>query len=299
MMYLPHLINAMRKLQLDAIMTNTVKAHFIGSIAAKYLKIPTNNYIHDVLDGLSLHAIRLVSRLTAQSRIVCSKLVADSLQLDNTHVLYSPIHIESMLVQRSRIEARSALGIPVDDLLVVGLVGRISPWKGQDRFIRIAKEALKVIDAHFVVIGGPVIGCDPQYLEDLKTEVQLSGYAHRIHFVSWQSDMANVYAAIDISCNCSTKEPFGRTTVEAQLNAVPVICFEDAGVCEIFENGREGFQIKSYDERAYSQAITTYVNDSSRRLAAGSAAQINAKRYDVSHLSSIFNGVVNALGQLK
>jgi glycosyltransferase involved in cell wall biosynthesis len=100
--------------------------------------------------------------------------------------------------------------------------------------------------------------------------------------------MQVVYAAIDLACNCSEREPFGRTTLEAMASGVPVVCFDDAGVCEIFEQNRGGVRVPAGDEGAFATAIAGYLGASVEREMAGEDARRSAKKTDVAHAYQYF-----------
>ncbi len=118
----------------DLVITNSMKAHVLGSIAAKLAGLRCINYIHDLVDGRALDLLRLVSRLCAVERLTCSNLVKSHIRLRNTTVVYATIDVAAFAELPNRHEARRALGLPDSDIPIVGLVGRIARWKGQDRF---------------------------------------------------------------------------------------------------------------------------------------------------------------------
>jgi len=254
------LTDALRHAAPDMVLTNSMKAHIIGSLAAKAAGLPCVNYIHDLVTGPALALLQIVSRACAVERMTCSREVAANLGIGRTTPVYSAIDTAAFTDLPDRQNARTELGLPNDRLPVVALVGRIARWKGQDRFIRIATEVLRDTDAHFAIIGSPLFGCDPEFLPELELAVSMIGRSNRIHFVSWQEDMRKVYAAIDLVCNCSTREPFSRTSLEALVNGIPLICFDDAGVCEILNQQHCGTAVPAGDEMAFVDAVRAYLS---------------------------------------
>ena len=279
---------ALRANNIDVVVTNSVKAHFIGMIAARIQRLPCVLYLHDVLHGKALMLLKTLARICTATRVACSQLAADSLALDRTSVLYSPVDVERFAQLPDKSASRRTLGIPDDGKPVIGLVGRIARWKGQDRFIRIAAKVLAKHDAHFVIIGAPIFGCDNAYPVELTTLAADLGIAPSLYFAPWQSNLQQVYAALDVACNCSDEEPFGRTTVEAMASSVPVICFEDAGVCETYTNGASGYQVRLHDEQAYADRIGELIEQPSKRLTFGLQAREEALKLKPVNLAPIF-----------
>lgn len=292
------LADAFRSEHVDVVLTNSMKAHVVGSLAAKAAGRPCINYMHDMLSGSARLIIREISRYCGVERLACSHVVDKTLGLARTTVMHPPIDLAKYRDLPSKEQARAALGLPNDTLPVVALIGRIMRWKGQDRFIRIAARVLRETDAHFAIVGGAIFGGDADYPQELHDLVDRQGLAGRVHFVPWQEDMRTVYAAIDIACNCSVREPFGLTTVEALACEVPVICFDDAGVCEVFEQGRGGVKVPAGDESAFAAALLAYLRDPAGMTAARAHAREAAERLDVDRLCGLFIDVVSRVGAL-
>jgi glycosyltransferase involved in cell wall biosynthesis len=272
----------------DVVLTNSMKAHVVGSLAARFAGLRCVNYIHDIVEGRALSLLRLTSRWCADERLTCSNFVKKNIRLPRSTVVYAAIDVNAFAELPGRDEARRALGLPEGDAVVVGLVGRIARWKGQDRFLRIAAEVLRSEKAHFCIVGSPLFGCDADYVAQLHADARRLGIDSRVTFVPWQEDMQTVYAALDIACNCSEREPFGRTSLEALASGVPIVCFDDAGVCEIFTEGAGGMQVPARDETAFAAAVVSYVSQPQRLAAARVLARASARAVDVSRAYGVF-----------
>jgi glycosyltransferase involved in cell wall biosynthesis len=290
------LSRALKAGHIEGVLTNSVKAHFVGLPAARMNGLPCVVYLHDVLRGSVGSTLRLLAGMCGDSALACSQLAADTLGRKNSTIVYSPIDCEQFLHLPERVEARRRIGIPEDGLPVVGLVGRIAPWKGQDRFLRIAARTLRRQKAHFAIIGSAIFGCDPAYPGELRALAERLGIAGLVHFIPWQTDLPSTYAALDVSCNCSEAEPFGRTTVEAMAASLPVICFADAGVCEVYTDQRSGYQIAPYNEEAFADGLSRLLADASLRARLGAEARAEANQIQASSLAPRFvNAIATAM----
>jgi glycosyltransferase involved in cell wall biosynthesis len=290
------LAKALRAANLDLVLTNSMKAHIVGSLAAKLVGLPCVNYVHDFVTGPALTLLRVVSRLCSAERLTCSNAVSANLGIAPSTVVYAPIETAAYTNLPERRAARAALGLPNDGLAVAALVGRVARWKGQHRFIQIAIDVLRDTDAHFAIVGSPIFGCDSQYVPELVAAVAAAGLQQRIHFVPWQTDMRTVYAAIDLACNCSTREPFGRTSLEALASGIPVVTFDDAGVCEIFADQQGGTQVPAGDDAAFARTVRDYLRNHERRTSAKGAARSAAQRCDIDNMYRTFVEVILRAG---
>jgi glycosyltransferase involved in cell wall biosynthesis len=292
------LTRELTRLRPDVVLTNSMKAHIVGSLAARLAGLRCINYIHDMVEGRALTLLRLMSRWCAVERLTCSKLVKTNVCLPRTTVVYAAIDVDAFAELPDRAEARRALGLPEGDITVVGLVGRIARWKGQDKFLRIAADILDWQNAHFCIIGSPLFGCDEDYVEQLHADAKHLGLGSRLTFVPWQENMQNVYAALDVACNCSEREPFGRTSLEALASGVPIVCFDDAGVCEIFAQGNGGMQVPAGNEAAFASTVGAYLAQPRQLAAARVRARATARAMDVSRAYAVFaNAIERVTGQ--
>jgi glycosyltransferase involved in cell wall biosynthesis len=287
---------ALRSALLDVVLTNSMKAHIVGSLAAKFANIPCVNYVHDIVDGSALALLRLISGTCSDERLACSQAAKRQLNLPRTSVVYAAIEVERFEQLPDRFDAREALDIPNDGAAVIGLVGRVARWKGQDQFIRIARRLANEVDAYFCIVGSPLFGVDDGYFHELEQMVVLAGLSERVRFVPWQQDMRTVYAALDVSCNCSKREPFGRTSLEALASGVPIVCFDDAGICEIFDQGSGGTWVPAGDEAAFSAAIRKYLRDPAIMATAGEEARKAAQPLDTRFSYPQFERIICRVG---
>jgi glycosyltransferase involved in cell wall biosynthesis len=272
------LANLLIKERAEVVYTNSMKAHIIGSLAARLVGIPTVMHFHDIFEGRPLLVLRLLARLNSKTRIACSRLVANSMNIEQTRVIYSPIEYASYEPVLRKPAARAGLGIK-DELPVVALVGRINRWKGHDRFIRIAGLVNAIMPARFAIVGAAIFR-DTEFVSELVQLTAELGLTERVTFHPWVADVRNIFSAVDINVNCSTREPFGRTVIEAGATGVPSVCFRDSGASEIISDGVTGRLVDAGDEAEFAQAIVELLTNRGMLERIGVAARGAMKRFD-------------------
>lgn len=263
----------LRARRADLLYTNSMKAHFIGGVAARLADVRCVMHFHDMVDGAALLALRTAARLGSRERIACSRAVADHVDLPGTTAIYAPLELDAYATLPDRVAARAELGLP-QDVPVVSLVGRINRWKGHDAFLRIAKRVRTAVPAHFAIVGAPVFR-DADFLPELQSFVDELRLRAHVTFLPWLDDVRKIYAATDVNVNCSRREPFGRAIVEAAACGVPTVCYDDSGAAETVIDGVSGRKVTAGDEIAFADAILEYLTDS-RRLAAAQVAALDA-----------------------
>jgi glycosyltransferase involved in cell wall biosynthesis len=145
---------------------------------------------------------------------------------------------------------------------VVTLIGRISPWKGQDIFIHAAAEVLKTFpECRFQIVGSALFGEDA--LEDeLKQLAAALGVSDRIEFLGFRKDVPEIISASSLVVHASTvPEPFGQVIIQAMAAGKPVVATRGGGVLEIVVDGVTGLLVPMKDVHAMAEAIGKILSD--------------------------------------
>jgi glycosyltransferase involved in cell wall biosynthesis len=282
----------LRKHRPHLVYTNSMKAHVVGGLAARFTRTPCVIHFHDLFSGAPRTMLRTVARFASNERIACSQLVADSMNVGRTHVVYGPVEVAAYDALEERHGARRRLGLP-ERIPVIALIGRINRWKGHDRFVRIAARVNKALPVHFAIIGAPIFR-DADFVPELEALVERLGLGERVSFHPWVDDIRSVYAAIDLNANCSTREPFGRTTAEAAAAGVPTICFADSGAAETIEDGVTGRLVEPGDEAEFARAVVEMLCNRKQRAAMAEAAKAAAVRFDAPRIANEMAEVMRA-----
>ena len=140
---------------------------------------------------------------------------------------------------------------PRDGRWRIGVIGRISPEKGQTEFVRAAAILHAGFPAaRFVICGAPMFG-DARYFEQVR---RLAG-GLPIEFLGWREDVAAVFSELDLLVVPSKQEGMGRVVVEAFSAGVPVAAFAVGGIPELVTDGQTGFLVHEKTAEALAERI--------------------------------------------
>ncbi|MGC4083749.1 MAG: glycosyltransferase family 4 protein [Vicinamibacterales bacterium] len=158
---------------------------------------------------------------------------------------------------------------------VVGLFGRLSPWKGQ----HVALEALAELpDVHLLLVGDALFG-ETQYEQTLRRRCDDLSLTDRVHFTGFRHDVPQLMKSVDIVVHASTApEPFGRVIVEGMLARRPVVATRAGGVEEIVRDGETGLLVTPGDPRALASAIRSLLDRHDTANCMVAAARADAER---------------------
>jgi glycosyltransferase involved in cell wall biosynthesis len=160
-------------------------------------------------------------------------------------------------------------GVPI-----VGLVGRLQPWKGQDRLLR-AQALLRErgYRMHLVIIGGDSYGLSPEYASSLPALIEELNLTGEVTLTGQVLDAGPYIEQLDILVNASDPEPFGIVLLEGMARGVAVVAVDSGGPREFIEHGRTGLLASSGEPDALADALELLLVSPARREAIGGAGR--------------------------
>jgi glycosyltransferase involved in cell wall biosynthesis len=158
--------------------------------------------------------------------------------------------------------ARAALGLP-EGVSVVGSVTRLSDQKRLDRLLAAAS---LLPQAHVALAGeGPLES-------DLRAQAERLGISHRVHFLGYRGDVAQVLRSFDVFALTSDKEGMANAMLEAMAAGVPVVSTLVSGAEEALapdDEGRAPGVIVEPDPEGIARALRGLLDDPAKREAMG------------------------------
>jgi glycosyltransferase involved in cell wall biosynthesis len=160
-------------------------------------------------------------------------------------------------------------GVPV-----VGLVGRLQPWKGQDRLLQ-AQAILRERghEMHLLLVGGDAYGLSPEYTASLPALVRSLGLDGAVTMTGQVADAGPYIEQMDILVNASDPEPFGVVLVEGMARGVAVVAVNSGGPGEYIEHARTGMLATSGEPRALADALEPLISSPELRASLARAGQ--------------------------
>ena len=292
--------------RIDLVHTNTLKATIIGGLAATFARKPLVWWVHDriaadylpeaAVRGLHLIALTLPTFVVGNSQSTLQTFLP-KLPRRST-VIYPGVDTEFFHCPDSDPNASSSK--PRSPILI-GLVGRISPTKGQDVFIRAASlVAKRYPTAQFRIIGSAMFNDGPwedriRRLADEHPETQ-------IQFTGFCANVPQAMAELDIVAHASTvPEPFGQVVAEAMFCGKPVVATRAGGVPELVTEGECGWLVSPGDAEEMAERLVWLIEhpaeaaamgqNGRRRIAGDFTVQKMARAFETIYERSLAVGV--------
>jgi len=269
----------LRARQPDLLLDWSAKCQLYGSAAASLAGMRERVvwWQHQIPAG---HWVDRLATLTPARAIGCSSAAGETAQRAlwpsrPTFVVNPGIEIDPG--PKGPNGLRNELGIP-RERLVAGIVGRLQPWKGQDRFLAaLARMRKGGRDVHGLVVGGDAYGLSPEYAAGLERLTAELGLADRVTMTGQVPDSRPYLELMDVAVSASDNEPFGIVLLEAMAAGVPVVAVAEGGPTDIVEPGVTGMLAASREPRALAAAIEAVIADPGRRAEMGAEGRRRCK----------------------
>lgn len=223
-----------------------------------------------------------VSRVIAVSGAVARALRAQNIfDAEKIRVVTNGVDVRRFRNARAGLEPGRAERRP----LRVGILGELSPVKGQEDFLRAAALVRERLGGavEFVVAGGDSSrgGEYRARLERLVVELRMEGCVRLLGRVV-EDEVPALLASLDLFVSASRTEAFGMAMAEASACGLPVVATATEGAREIVEEGVTGLLVPVGDVPALASAVAALLEDEGRRSQLGArAGEVALERFDL------------------
>lgn len=278
----------------DIVHTHAAKSGAIGRLAASACKVPVivhtfhGHVFHSYFGKAKTNAFIQIERYLARKS---SGIIAISdIQKQELGGIYRicpedkikviPLGLDLDKFQQNKEGKRQRFRnkyLIADDEIAIGIIGRIVPVKNHSLFVaaiaKLIPQSRKKL--RFVIIGDGDMR--------LQTEQELAAahidYAYfperpiaaQAICTSWQTEMDEVLAGLDIVALTSHNEGTPVSLIEAQAAGKPVVSTNVGGVADVVIQGQTGIITPPGNANAFSEALLQLTENENRRIEFGNA----------------------------
>jgi glycosyltransferase involved in cell wall biosynthesis len=289
----------------DVVVCFSQKAFVAAALAKPFMRRPVCWFMNDILarehfNPLLVRILMALSRRTADYVVLNSQASLDAWlavggRSSRVGIVHPMIREDVVAAQAGDAERvvfyRNAFSPSHRPL--IGMFGRISPWKGQDVFLH---AIARVPEVNAVIAGGALFG-EEVYEQRMMALARELGIDQRVAFAGHVHGVPALMAACDVVAHCSTSpEPFGRVIVESMFAGTPVIATDAGGAREIVTDGVTGQLTPMRDVDALAAAIRRCLADPHWARTLAERARMQARqRFSVSATTSRFTEILAGL----
>jgi glycosyltransferase involved in cell wall biosynthesis len=179
-----------------------------------------------------------------------------------------------------------------NELLRVGMLGELSPTKGQTDFVHAAAIVAAQRDDVEFVIAGRDKSADGRNWREIESLIAECGLGSRMSLVDSIVDVPAFLSGLDLFVSASHTEAFGLAIVEAMACGVPVVATRTAGACEIIGPEEIGRLVPIGGIDDLARTITELLSDEEQRENLAEKARRNiAERFSLERMVEETEGV--------
>ncbi len=293
LLYVVRLAGFIRRHRIDLVHTNSLKADLLGGVSARLAGVPVLWHVRDRIEADYLpprvvQAFRWLCRWLPTYLIANSQATLDTLKLNgvNAAVVHDgfPGDLDGGMAPDPRAPT-------------IGLVGRITSWKGQHVFIEAAAAVRQRFPhARFQIIGSAMFGEDA-YEARIRAIVRDLGLDDCVEFTGFRADVQQLIGRLTILIHASTTgEPFGQVVIEGMAAGKPVVATNGGGIPEIVVDGRTGLLVPMGEAQPMADALVRLLSEPALAKAMGEAGrQRVAENFTIQHTARKVEAIYHAL----
>ena len=265
-----------RQKNINLVYSNTTGV-LAGAFAASKCRIKHIWHVHEIIESPRwfTQILGKIMRQYANSVVVVSEAVKQSwlsvIPENKMVVVHNGIDYTPYLQAQPSIQA--SFGFP-EDALIIGMVGRVHYWKGQDYFLQIAALLhVRFPQLRFVMVGDAFPGYEYLYaqLDNQMQQLQVQDVVKQLGF---RNDIPSLMQSIDLLLLPSQlPDPFPTVILEAMASEKPVIATQMGGALEMIEPGITGDFMPHDRAEAAANIVSNWLNKEKLHQAGKAARQ--------------------------
>jgi glycosyltransferase involved in cell wall biosynthesis len=257
------LTRLLKDFQTDVVfLINHLNTLFFGVLASKMAGVRTCiNWENETFKKYPFHPLTMLGRrilhLGVDYVVAAAKghgdyiAVEEKIPYSKIRAIYNGVDPKRFQSHLGQEEARGRLRIPAQSP-VVSIVAALRPDKAHHIFLRAARMVADVIpETHFLVIGD---GPQMPFLKSLAVDLNLE---NQVHFLGFQRQLGDIFAAVDINCLSSypQQETLSVAVIEAMSAGIPIVCTDVGFMNEIVIHNETGFLVPVDDPESLAKKI--------------------------------------------
>jgi len=298
------LVSYIHAYQPDIVHTQLETSDIFGTLAAKYLKIPSVSTVH-TLDVPSKKrrtywrnlfrwiVLRLFSkRVIAVSEITRQLYASLGIRGQQLVTLYNGIDLSVFSSNNTRAAKKKEVLNLSPDSIVLTTIAVLREPKGIQYMLKALPELIKVTPNLFYVIVG-----DGSYRGSLEDLSRTLGVEDHVRFLGHRTDVPEILSACDLFVFPTLQDALPTVLFEAMAANLPIVASYVGGVPEILQHEQTGILIPPADPSELVYACLRLLRDDefSYRMSV-SAGKIVKEKFDIikqiQNLSNLYSQVV-------
>jgi glycosyltransferase involved in cell wall biosynthesis len=256
----------LREQKIDLVnLNNSMTRNQAWMLAARQVGIPCITHemgINQSYSLLSKYFGKRLDRIISLSHAIC-KAMRDNGGIDfpNIQVIHCGIDLTRYQIKETPAQLRQKHNIP-DGVPVIGVVGNIREWKGQETLVRATAILKQKYPEIRCVLVGDCGKADKEYGDRIDRIAKELGVTGNLVLTGFQRNAIDYMELMDVVTHTSIHpEPFGIVTLEAMSRSKPLVSTTIGGPAEVVVNGESGLLVDPGKPADLAAAVDRYLSD--------------------------------------
>ncbi len=273
------LVEILHKENVDVVHARSRVPAWIAYFAARKAKTVFITTCHGYYSNQPFSRVMGLSKLVIVISEVIARHMIHDFKVPSENIRLIPRSVD---LQKFNVERKTDATAPV-----IAIVGRLSPIKGHEYFLRSMVKVVRSKPFCKVWIIGDAPASKPEYRQELEVLSRRLGLRNHVEFLGNRSDIPQLLSQVDVMVMATvTQEAFGRVIIEAQAAGVPVVATKIGGIVEVVEHEKTGLLVLPKDTETMADAVLRLINE--QKFAQGLIANAKKKiadKYTLKHMA--------------
>lgn len=247
---------------------NNTTAVLEGIYLKRKLRIPLIWHVHEIIvkpkaisDFINILMGRYADKVITVSEAVANHVKKSSfIKEDQVQVIYNGVDNAIYHPMQAK-PIREKFKIAVD-ATVIGMVGRVNAWKGQNDFLDAIIPILEKNPKVVAFMAGSAFEGEEWRVKELEKRISSLAVSSQIQRIDYYSHTTELYNMFDVFVLPSTNpDPLPTVVLEAMACGKPIVGYRHGGVCEMVAEGENGLLVTPNQPSELSDAISQVVTN--------------------------------------
>ncbi len=247
----------------------------LGPILKSLTGLPLIWHLHEIVETPSILKYFLVRLIEKSNQVIAVSAATrdfwmkQSTKLD-IHLLHNGIPTSDFKHAVSLNDSEFPFTLKnTHNAILIAMVGRVQPWKGQAYFLNIMKsffDEMKVSDlnVYAIMVGDAYPGYE-YYVEELQQSIIDKELVDKVFYIGYRRDVPAILASIDLLVLPSLlPDPLPTVVLEAMASGKPVLATLQGGASEMILDGETGSFIPLDDHKKAAETLRLLLLDTEK-----------------------------------
>jgi glycosyltransferase involved in cell wall biosynthesis len=262
----------------------------LGPILKWLTGLPLIWHLHEIVENPSILKYFLVRLIEKSNQVIAvSDATRDFWMKQSTklniHLLHNGIPTSDFKHAVSLNDSEFPFTLKnTNNAILIAMVGRVQPWKGQAYFLNIIKsffDEMKVseLNVYAIMVGDAYPGYE-YYVAELKQSIVDNELGDKVFYIGYRRDIPAILASIDLLVLPSLlPDPLPTVVLEAMASGKPVLATLQGGASEMILEGETGAFMPLDDHKKAAETLRSVLLNTEKMREMGQKGNQRVNEY--------------------